>query len=1083
MEEINDILQFSLIHNMGWYNLNSIDNLVLERYKSNGYLTEETFTSEFGPISYILKDKTFQIFYQIGNYFLEKEPFLFYNEEKKLLGKTHSYEVCLNTLNMSMNNYDIILEGKILHDLNNILKYKSRNFIFKKKIMFKYYFFEDLNKKKELDTKNCNIKIKINELSPIPSIEFNIKDKTIDFILENRDQLIKEIIDFMEKPYEKILKVYGCDGIGKSATYIYLSNIFNSFKVLYFNLKKINLSKNNKEILKDNEIYKFELMRYFTLNKNCVSSNFFKNSSYKQYLEELKNIKEDPFNFWEELYNFAKNKRYYEKTLIILDQYEDKYTDDLNYNNLIKLILTSVSTFKLLISYSVNNYNSKYKLAEQLEYCSNDSPIIINDINEAKKPKENIFEQKFEGIELDNPINYDKEHDDISFEKIYILNFIGDYNIENKKSDVNKNEDIKNDKISNDNIKGDINEKIQINNNGIKTDEMKISENDKKVTSNEKMYFSQNLMNINETNLNNNNEQFTDNNNSSIEDFNINTNSKNRTIYINELISVQKIEDKKCINYLKIFNYNPKYYIKFKNYIYDNKNEDIEVLFNKFLEETYTHICKKIDKYYSNINKNIILNEPLVELMNLKYLVDNKVKFTTPVLIDYIKRYPIKYIKIKKDNDNNQAIIDLNNQFDSTEFYFEYCFPFFGLILSKIIYMNENYNVISYLNLSGSARGSFFEEKLKRSIVYEECFYEEKMTLRYVWDFTSNKIDKDKNINYYDYINFKEIKYDENQKCIKLKPERYYIVPGCQTNKNLDSAILIPDSNNNFILITFQIKQGEDFEIKEKLIYIKFSFLTKQKFEKLYNINISNVYFYFVLPSDFKTNKEKEDKKQIKELSKKKIAYIFYSFKDKKITTQVSERKLALYELLDENAKIFNESNYTNEEENLENKIILIKNFELFLKKKRYAGIVITRNIYENGRKVIFNKDKGIRLTNKERQDIINELTTKYKIKNKFTIKYIFKIKNNEIFDINAHKNLFGLFTYNNSKYIYYDYRYFELYPKKGNNNNVNDYLMNINRNIQKTTRYNYPDKTISLDEIKDEKDIYVFKIYYFNIA
>ena len=980
---IKAILDKSLKHVLVNENIDAIDNLVIYKYNNNKNITEETISDS---ISYYLENNRIIVNYKDNSYALEKEPFCFYNEDNKLLGKTYCYSLFRKTLELVCNDYDIYFEDKVLTNFKNIIYSTNRKFTLKKKIMFKYLFFDNLNKKIEFyrNNNNNNIKINLKELSPIPFTEFNFNDKNIDFILENRNKLISEIIDFMDTS-SKILKIYGCDGIGKSATYIYLSYILNSFNVLYFNLKKIY---SYKEKLKNHEIYKFELMRYFTANKDINLSNKLKQEAYKQYLDEIQNVKEESFDFWDELLNFVKRNKYNRTTIIILDQYLDKYDSDINFTKLIKLILCSLSSFKLLISYSINNYFSKYSLAQKFECCANNIPKIFNDTNIVKKQKESTFEQKFEGIELDKPNNYDAKHDDNTFKNIYSLNFIEDYNNESKNSNIIKNEENK-------------------------TNEFKTNDDDQKENNNityEKIKFDE-IITKNENDIDNNKIN-------NIEDYYY-TNENIRILYINELISLQKIEDKRYINYLKLFNYNPKYYIKFKNYISKFQNESMETLFKNFLEETCSHIYKKIKEYYSH--ENNLKYEFLVELMNLKYLVDKKVKFSSSSLIDYIKRYPIKYIKIKIEN-NNQTIIDLNEQFNNSEFYLEYCFPFFGLILSKIIFMKENFSFINYVNLSGSARGSFFEEKFKRSLVYEECFGQTKFNLRYVWDFFSNAIDRDNNINHYDYTNFKQIEYDENLDSIILNVENYYIVPGNQINRNIDSAILIPESfYHNFILIAFQIKQGETFEIKEKSIYIKYSFLAKRKFEKLYNIKISKVYFYFVLPLEFKYSEEKEDKKELKDLLEKKIEYIFYSFQCNQIFIQEKEEKLELNELLNEKAQIFDKSNYMNEEENLETKNKLIKELEQFLKRKRYNGLIISRNIFENGRKVIFNRDKGIRLTNTQRKKIIDILSSACDIQIKFTIKYIFKIKKDELCNLSNYKDLLGLFSYNKAKYIYFN--------------------------------------------------------------
>ena len=462
-----------------------------------------------------------------------------------------------------------------------------------------------------------------------------------------------------------------------------------------------------------------------------------------------------------------------------------------------------------------------------------ESSIIINYPKKNEINPEDDFEKSLDNIELEKNKNYSENQDDGNFNNIYFFNgYIENkkednvQNIENKKSEVNNNSD--------DNNKGNLSTNRNIIN----------EEKNKKDT-------SSSIYNSNQIKI----------------------------IYINQLVSLKDIKDDKIIEYLDLFNYNPKYYIKFQNFILKYPNDSLHSVLTKFLEITYTQISKKIMKYYNETEANILKNEPIIELIKLKDLVDNKVTFTAPVLIRYIEEYPIKWIKIKISknikNDKEDIIIDLNNQFYDTEFNFEYCFPFFGLILSKIIYMNENYHLINYENLSGSAKGSFIEQKIKRSIIYDKCFYED-IKLRYVWDFTSPIKEVSKDINQIDYINFEKIIYDENAINLVLPISTYYIVPSSQINKNLDSAILSPylADNRMFNLITFQIKQGKGSEIKTKKEYVKYSFIAKNKFQELYNIIISKVYFYFII------TKESGTEQNIGDLNSKNISFLFFSLKE-----------------------------------------------------------------------------------------------------------------------------------------------------------------------------------------------------------
>jgi hypothetical protein len=94
-----------------------------------------------------------------------------------------------------------------------------------------------------------------------------------------------------------------------------------------------------------------------------------------------------------------------------------------------------------------------------------------------------------------------------------------------------------------------------------------------------------------------------------------------------------KNNDEKIIEYLDLFDYNPKYYIKFKNFLLD-KTGSLDGLYKKFLDNIYNQISNNIKKYYLESNGDILKNENIIELIQLKDLVDNKVRFTAPILID-----------------------------------------------------------------------------------------------------------------------------------------------------------------------------------------------------------------------------------------------------------------------------------------------------------------------------------------------------------------------------------------------------------------------------------------------------------------
>ena len=767
IEEINLILK---------YNLNPINKLVLDSFKS-GQNKPEQLSYNNKPITYKLEGDKLEISYNGNNYIIETKPYIFYDENKNELGTIYSYMAFNQIMSSLFNKCDIYnFNDILLKDQQDILNNLERTFILKEKNIFTYEKFNSLNSKRNFNSNDIKpIEIPKKELSPIPFEEFNFESEKINLILENRIYLIQYINNFMENWIQKVLIIYGCNGIGKSSTFIYLSNLYNDYKVLYFNLKLI-MTKEEERY----DIFVFEIMRYYTVDENESQNNNINNKKYEEYLKQIKNINKIKFNFWAELKKFVESQRLKRKTLLILDQYKDEFDkNNAGLEYLENLMLNDICTFKLLISFSVNNSSTKNKLIKELKHCSYNSSIKGFYPKKTEFKEEDNLEEIFDNLDL-KKIIYDKNQDDGQFPNIELFR---DYN----KGNENNKKEAKEDN-SNETNKGNL----------------PIEKKNK-----EEIPYNKNIITI---------------------------------IYINQLISVKEILDNKIRKYFDIFDYNPKYYIKFLKLMpeYQYQKIDLDNLFKIFLDNIYNKISKKLFKYYKEFTGPVpLMNDPIIELIKLKDLVDNKATFTALLLKEYVMEFPVKYIKIKKVIDKNnikdgENIINLNKQFNDTEFYFEYCFPFFESIISKIIYMNEGFHWINFEKLSGSAKGSFIEQKIKRNIIYEKIF-SETVQLRYVWDFYSPIKEISKTINQIDYENFEKIDYDENRENFLLPFSHYYIVPGSQKNWNIDSALLISDNNSNdrkYILITFQIKQGVDLGIKKKYIFINSYFTAKNKLEK-----------------------------------------------------------------------------------------------------------------------------------------------------------------------------------------------------------------------------------------------------------
>ena len=789
-------LKILLSHTIDQFDLNNITDEVLKKYKET--LKKGSFTYYSKEVNFELNEKTkiITINFKGIEYHIKTMPYLLYYEEKtpkNLLGKVYDIEELSKFFEEIETDYNFYLENNLVLNVEEILKNENCDIIIKNKInLFLLNAFKCLNKKKNFspDLKTILYEDK-NELSPSPELELNYLNENLNLVLEKRNEFIKLINNFMNNKHENELKIYGCNGIGKTITYLYLSNIYNEYKILYFNIKKITPDQDGYNL------FIIEIMRYFTISYESLNDITSIETNYNNYSNEMKSIENSGFNFWKELAKFIDQKRGV-NILIIIDQFKEIQE---NLNGLIeleKLLFWRITRVKLLISYSNNDSNTE-EMINYLQKCSQNSSEIID---RPKTEKIDPFEKKFENVDLNNQVFYNENTDDNFFEKIYVLNT--EYGLFTNNNNINDNE--------NDNNEDNITE-------------------DKK---------------------------------------------KKKIIYINSLVSLEKRIEEKYEKYLKIFDFNPKYYVKFMKFIKKQQDENIDILYQKFLEKVYEDIKYKIASYYKRKGYNILSNESIDNLIILKDLIDNKIEFTSPILISYAKNFPMKYIKIKikksKDDEEEENIIDLNNQFNNKKFYLDYCFPFIRLILSKIIYMSDNNYSINFKSLSGSAIGSFIEQKFKRSIVFEKCF-SDKIELRYVWNFSILKEYDNKFIDQIDYNNFKEIVYDENIKNLNLSKEIYYIVPGSQINKSLDAAILIPNLEGEyFSLITLQLTKSKDYKIKEKEEYEVASFIAKDKFERLYKIKIKNVYFYFVLSNEFKTEPT------IKDLIKKKISIYYHQF-------------------------------------------------------------------------------------------------------------------------------------------------------------------------------------------------------------
>ena len=144
-------------------------------------------------------------------------------------------------LNIFDDSYEFIVNSKITTDKTLILNDLPAKIILRRRKVentLPFEIFESLNHKKGISNKDY-ISIKINELIPQDILSLGIyRDNMINIVLKNRNELINEIINFVGDQKERILKIFGVDGIGKSLTCVYLTSLMNNFRTIYFNLKE-----------------------------------------------------------------------------------------------------------------------------------------------------------------------------------------------------------------------------------------------------------------------------------------------------------------------------------------------------------------------------------------------------------------------------------------------------------------------------------------------------------------------------------------------------------------------------------------------------------------------------------------------------------------------------------------------------------------------------------------------------------------------------------------------------------------------------------------------------------------------------
>ena len=205
MTELKKALNF-LINDI---ELTDLNEEILELCKTKN---KDTLTFNGKEVKYELINSKIKINYLEMDYEIESNPYKFYFEEKNkssLVGKAYTQKILTKFFKQSLKKYDLYIDKDIIKDVDYIIKNNKYDIIIKRKDdNEKLSKFNDLNKKIEFNlNENSHIYENIQELSPIPSKEFNFinVNKKFELFIEQRKELIQLINDFMIEDIEQEL--------------------------------------------------------------------------------------------------------------------------------------------------------------------------------------------------------------------------------------------------------------------------------------------------------------------------------------------------------------------------------------------------------------------------------------------------------------------------------------------------------------------------------------------------------------------------------------------------------------------------------------------------------------------------------------------------------------------------------------------------------------------------------------------------------------------------------------------------------------------------------------------------------------
>ena len=253
-----------------------------------------------------------------------------------------------------------------------------------------------------------------------------------------RKQFNSTIIKFLYNT-ENLLCIAGPYGIGKTTSLLYCQKMNSSFKILYFNLKKMKL------LFEEETTLKKDILK-ITMNEIIrISDSYQEFSQLNHYLSNYYTSAKTMWSFLVQLcadiINYFQSKD--QRIIIIFDQYKQKY--DEYYHNLKNLLkLSKNNRLKIIVSSSINDSDTGLTIkSEWLNDNSSilhyhifgtliDNEIITNKDNLSKELKNcleqfNYLPRIYYEIKENNIVN-DKEIEDFTnMKKRHIYNKINEF--------------------------------------------------------------------------------------------------------------------------------------------------------------------------------------------------------------------------------------------------------------------------------------------------------------------------------------------------------------------------------------------------------------------------------------------------------------------------------------------------------------------------------------------------------------------------------------------------------------------------------------------------------------------------------